>query len=369
MKNIIICCDGTSNDFGDRNSNVVKLFSVLAKDQIRQIVYYDPGVGTPSTYDAFNPVTKKLMYAFGQGFGYGLSDNIMDAYRFLMQCYKEGDRVYLFGFSRGAYTVRAVAGLLHTCGLLYDHNENLVSEAMRIYHDRGTKIADRFKKTFCRPCPVYFLGLWDTVTSVGRLYNPLLLQATTNNPDVKIIRHAIAIDERRAFFRQNLWGNKHEEMQDIKQVWFAGSHSDVGGSYPLDRSGLSNISLEWMIAEAMDKGILIDDLAEARQVVGHISNPELQDINEELKGGWYIAEIWPKLVWVKRLQKGGKSQWKSKPYLNLGRPRFITSDATLHESVLLRLQQRPDYRPKNLLRKIEVAEVAKRHPVEPWKRL
>ncbi|MBK8704396.1 MAG: DUF2235 domain-containing protein [Saprospiraceae bacterium] len=233
----------------------------------------------------------------------------------------------------------------------------------------GSKVANSFKKIFCRPCPVYFLGLWDTVTSVGWFYTPLLLQATTNNPEVAIVRHAIAIDERRAFFRQNLWGNRYEDTQDIKQVWFAGSHSDVGGSYPVERSALSNIALEWMITEAMDKGVLVDDVKKAGNIVHDIPDPHLQDQNESLTPGWYICEIWPKLVWVKRLQRGGKSQWKSKPYFNLGRPRFIPSEATLHESVLLRLQQRPDYRPKNLLRKIEVAEVTKRHPVEPWKQI
>lgn len=369
MKNIVICCDGTSNDFGDENSNVVKLFSVLAKDTARQIVYYDPGVGTPSAYDAFNPITRKLMYFMGMGFGYGLSDNIMDAYRFLMQSYEPGDKIYIFGFSRGAYTARAVAGILHTCGLLYDHSENLLSETLRIYHDRGSKIADSFKATFCRPCPVHFLGLWDTVTSVGWVYNPLLLQATTNNPDVSIVRHAIAIDERRAFFRQNMWGNRHEKQQDIKQVWFAGVHSDVGGSYPLQRSALSNIALEWMIVEAMDKGIVVDDLHKAREIVHAIPDPHLKDQNESLTPGWYIGEIWPKLVWVKRKQADGSSKWKSKPYINLGKPRFIPKNTVIHESVVKRLQQRPDYRPKNLLWGIDVATVTKQYQVEPWKML
>src|SRR6187549_127488 len=124
-KKIIICCDGTSNDFGDKPSNVVKLFSVLEKGQDSQVVYYDPGVGTPSTYDSFNPITRKLQYIFGQSFGYGLSENIMEAYKFLMQCYEDGDELYLFGFSRGSYTVRALAGLIDVCGLLHANCQNL----------------------------------------------------------------------------------------------------------------------------------------------------------------------------------------------------------------------------------------------------
>lgn len=97
-KNIIICCDGTSNDFGDRPSNVVHLFTALEKHPEKQAVYYDPGVGTPSTYDAFNPITKKLKYFLGQAFGYGLSSNIMEAYKFLMANYEDGDQLFFFWF-------------------------------------------------------------------------------------------------------------------------------------------------------------------------------------------------------------------------------------------------------------------------------
>lgn len=371
MKNIVICCDGTSNDFGDRNSNVVKLFSVLKKEHGEQIVYYDPGVGTPSTYDSFNPITKKLKYIFGQSFGYGLSENIMEAYQFLMKNYEEGDKVFLFGFSRGAYTVRAIAGLIDTCGLLHDHSENLIPEAMRIYFDRTKKkIADDFKKIFSRSCPIHFLGLWDTVSSVGWVYNPVTLQATANNPSVKNVRHAIAIDERRAFFRQNLWGSKHKDQQDVKQVWFAGVHSDVGGSYPLEDSALSNITLEWMTVEARGKGIIVEDLDLARSIVQQIKEPQTKDQNKSLAGGWYIAEIWPKIVRVKKKRANGEMKWVSRPYLNFGRPRLMWKNQTLHESVLQRMQARPDYRPKNVLKICHnINEVGNHFSVEKWNRL
>ncbi len=377
MKNIVICCDGTGNDFGDDNSNVVKLFSVLEKNTERQLVYYDPGVGTPSTYDSFNPITRKLKYAFGAAFGYGLSENIIEAYKFLMKNYEAEDRLYFFGFSRGAYCIRALAGLIDTCGLLYANSENLVPEAMRLYHDRSKKsIATEFKKNFCRPCQIHFLGPWDTVSSVGWVWNPVTLQATSTNESVKFVRHAIAIDEQRAFFRTNLWGKLQPKddaiQQDVKQVWFAGVHSDVGGSYALEASGLSNIALEWMLVEAQEKGLLISDLNKAREIVNHILDPHLKDQNISLKGAWHIAEIWPKIVRVKKTVADGQSKWVSKIYFNFYKNRPLRSDIKhiLHKSVIMRMEGRSDYRPKNLMKICSDLEAFPQHfLIEEWKRL
>ena len=374
MKKIVICCDGTSNDFGDHNSNVVKLFNVLEKNTDRQITYYDPGVGTPSTYDAFNPITKKLEYVLGQSFGYGLNQNIMDAYAFLMKTYEEGDELYFFGFSRGAYTVRALAGLINTCGLLYANSENLIAETMRIFHDRKAgKIAGDFKKTFSRVCKVHFLGLWDTVSSIGWVYSPMTLQGTSNNESVANVRHAISIDERRAFFRQNLWGTRFEKQQDIRQVWFAGVHSDVGGSYLEEVSNLSNISLEWMIVEAMAKGLLFEPekLENTRKLFQQNPEPYMQDLNISLSGGWRIAEFWPKLI---KVNKGtvDKPRWVSRLYVNRGRFRFMDGNHkhSLHQSVVLRLQKRGDYRPKNLIKTCpDVNKLSEFFDVEKWTRL
>jgi uncharacterized protein (DUF2235 family) len=390
-KNIIICCDGTSNDFGDKPSNVVKLFALLQKDPARQLVYYDPGVGTPSTYDAFNPITKKLKYIFGQSFGYGLSDNIMEAYKFLMQCYEDGDQLYFFGFSRGSYTVRALAGLIEVCGLLHANCQNLVPEAMRIYYNRkfsekprdnagnitGPSIAAKFKETFGRTVQIHFLGLWDTVSSVGWIYNPVTLQATSTNPGVKNVRHAISIDERRAFFRQNLWGKLRVKddfiQQDVKQVWFAGVHSDVGGSYAMEESALSNIALEWMLLEALGKGLIISDIEKARQTVQAIEQPHLKEKHESLEGFWKIAEYWMKIVRVNiEKDKDKKPHWVSRPYFNRGRFRFMPEKEkqTLHESVLLRLQQLNTYRPKNVMGICkEVNAVTEKFEIEKWVKL
>ena len=367
MKNIIICCDGTSNDFGQRNSNVPKLFSLLKKDKEKQVVYYDTGVGTTSTYDAFNPITRKLQYGLGNGFGYGLSKNIKDAYLFLMKVYEKGDRIYMFGFSRGAYTVRAIAGLVTTCGLLHPNSQNLIPEALRIYFDRENPSTEDFKATFGRNCPIHFLGLWDTVTSVGWIYNPLRLQATTHNDGVDNVRHAISLDERRAFFRQNLWGKKQKESQDVKQVWFAGVHSDIGGSYLREESGLSNISLEWMLVEAMEKGLLIEDIERAYAMVNEVPNPHLQDQHESLKGFWKVLEYLPKIISVRR--KSPKTGRRKQLYFNKSRPRLIGGKSLVHESVFLRLAHREDYRPANLLKSWKIDSIEKRYQVETWRRL
>lgn len=370
MKNIILCCDGTSNDFGDNNSNVVKLYSVLKKDQKTQLTFYDPGVGTPSTYDAFNPITRKLQRGLGNGFGYGLTENIKEAYLYIMDKYEEGDKIFLFGFSRGAYTVRAIAGLINVCGLLPPSNQNLVAEALRVYHlprnKKSEKIQDSFKETFSRPCQIHFLGLWDTVKSVGWVYNPVSLKSTANNPIVKNVRHAISIDEKRAFFRQNLWGWKNRET--VKQVWFAGVHSDVGGSYPREKSGLSNIALEWMLVEAQELGLVIDDIDKARKIVQDIPNPHLADQNKSLTPAWYFAEAWPKLVKVRK-GKGEHKRYVSRMYFNLGKRRIIYNKSIIHESVLMRLKERSDYRPANLLKGKAVAEVTNIYSIDPWRKL
>ena len=124
-RNVVICCDGTGNQYGDRNTNVVKLYAVLDRDPHRQVTFYDPGVGTFSLHPALTTTARAGMRLLGLAFGLGLTKNVIDAYRFLMQHYQEGDRMFLFGFSRGAYTVRAVAAMVHKCGLLHPDNENL----------------------------------------------------------------------------------------------------------------------------------------------------------------------------------------------------------------------------------------------------
>ena len=132
-KNIVICCDGTGNEFGDSNSNVVKLYSALLIDGRRQIGYYHPGVGTMGAPTAHNKFTKAWSVIMGLAFGAGLLANVGDAYRYLMNVYEDGDNIFLFGFSRGAYTVRVLGGILHMFGLLHPGNDGLIPYIIRLY--------------------------------------------------------------------------------------------------------------------------------------------------------------------------------------------------------------------------------------------
>src|SRR5712692_6398951 len=203
-RNIVVCCDGTANKFGTRNTNVVHLFRTLVQDPKTQVAYYHPGLGTMGAPGAWTRTSQWLSRLLGLAFGRGLSDDIGAAYVFLMHHYQAGDKLFLFGFSRGAYTVRALAGMLHMFGLIRKGNEPLVPYAIRMLTklDRDTfKVAENFKATFSRECQTYFVGVWDTVSSVGWFRDPLTIPYSANNPDIAIGRHAIAIDERRAFFR------------------------------------------------------------------------------------------------------------------------------------------------------------------------
>lgn len=342
-KKLVVCCDGTGNEYGSRNSNVVKLYSMLEKNTREQLAFYDPGVGTFSVRPSVTRIMQGFWRAMGLGFGLGITQNILDAYTFIMQNYLEGDSVYIFGFSRGAYTARAVAGMLHKCGVLGTDNYNLLPYAMRIFkHERDPAVVDGFKRTFARPVAIHFLGLWDTVTSVGWFWEPARFPYTTTNPSVSIVRQAVAIDERRAFYRQNLW--KDSPGQDVRQVWFAGAHSDVGGSYPEQESGLSKLALEWMIAEAYGCGLRLDR-QKAIEVVNDAPAPDYRaEIHKSLHSYWWPMELWPKII---DYEKNGSYRWR--PHANLGRRRHIGDDVLLHESVAERLKDGSlAYAPSNI---------------------
>jgi uncharacterized protein (DUF2235 family) len=369
-KNIVVCCDGTGNEFGDSNSNVVKLASTLIIDE-QQVSYYHPGVGTMGAPNARTWLGKKWDVIRGLAFGYGVTFNIAEAYHYLMQTYRPGDHIYLFGFSRGAYTARALGGLLHMYGLLHKGNEGLIPYitekfATRTKETQGMahtlEVAEGFKQTFCQDVLIHFVGVWDTVSSVGWISDPVVIPFTANNPIMEIGRHAVSIDERRCFFRDNLWGKPFQPgepgfrvQQDVKQVWFSGVHSDVGGSYPEGESGLSKITLEWMLREAKLAGLRIHD-GEAKRVLGvappaPFLRPDPTDgQHESLRGPWWALEFLPHYKYDK---SKGRPHWIWPP---LGEHRHLPIDsltnqnlAVLHESVFDRLKNVPKYRPPNLL--------------------
>jgi uncharacterized protein (DUF2235 family) len=355
-RNIVLCCDGTANQFSESNTNVVKLYSTLEHDSSRQLTYYHPGLGTMEPAGALTTFSRKVTRLLGMAIGYGLANDIRDAYVFLMQNFEKDDNVFLFGFSRGAYTVRAVGSLLNMYGLILRGNEPLVPYAIRLMtgisranenvpKEREAKssyfeLARDFKATMSRAdCKPWFVGIWDTVNSIGWIDNPLKLPYVTNNADIQIGRHAVAIDERRAFFRTHLWIPPDDPSaahgpKDVKQVWFPGTHSDVGGGYAESESGLSKIALEWMLAEATAKGLLVNE-ARRSEILGKGSGATYMPpdpnakLHESLTGPWNLAEFIPKKHY----------DWKSKKErrrMNLYRRRTIPPGSLVHESAYLR---------------------------------
>jgi uncharacterized protein (DUF2235 family) len=265
--------DGTWNRMepGGRGTNVAKLFA-LTPTRPDQITLYDPGVGT-GMLDKFA----------GGAFGLGISENIKDGYEFLVANWESpDDEIYLFGFSRGAYTVRSLAGLIGFVGFIDSKDRKLVDEAYELYrlkpkidgkkHPPDPKAVARYED-FRRKhvadaraeVPIHFIGVWDTVGALGipqnllnQLLNPLQdgFHDTSLGHKVKRAVHAVAIDEKRKAFAPTLWDSDPR----VTQVWFAGVHSDVGGGYndtPVEKQ-LGEITLRWMAQHAADAGLQLD---------------------------------------------------------------------------------------------------------------
>ena len=282
-KNIIICCDGTwsspdqkSKDNKPRPTNVAKLFEAISPYDMGgnpQIVHYIPGVGT-----------RRWERIKGGGFGYGISDNIREGYKVICSNYEEGDRIFLFGFSRGAYAARSIAGFIHNLGIIRRVNIYKLNEAYQYYRDKtpewkpGSEKSDAYQKAYGWPSKdIHFVGVWDTVGSLGVPYGVVLswiidklfqcgFHDTKLSSSIQSACHAVAIDERRWPFRPTLWqlGPSHvSHASDFEERWFKGVHSDVGGGYP--ETGLSDIALDWMAGKARQRGLCLD--------LGRVSEP------------------------------------------------------------------------------------------------
>jgi uncharacterized protein (DUF2235 family) len=311
VKNIVVCCDGTGNEVEEGAlSNVLELYRRLDTSD-RQVTYYDPGLGTLPAPGLQTKLAKELTKILGLTFGYGLPTNTSQAYKFLMKHYEPGDRVFLFGFSRGAYTVRALAGMIEMCGLLKPHCENLVDYALAVHRKKSGnqwKVANRFKKYFPNHGVakgdklVHFVGVWDTVKSIGLFRRSLTLPHTSNMKSVAHGRHAVSLNEKRSKYRPNLWTPKHgaetsplTKQPRFLQVWFPGVHSDVGGGY--EQPGLSDVALEWMLQEARAHGLLLDPNCDARDLdpdaMGKMHNP--------LQLKWYLVGWWMLGWWTRTL--------------------------------------------------------------------
>jgi uncharacterized protein (DUF2235 family) len=357
-RNLIVCFDGTNNQFGTHDTNVVRLVQSLERFGGRQIVYYDPGVGTLPEPGLLTQAAKRISELVGLAFGVGLVRKIERAYAFLMHNWQPGDRVFLFGFSRGAYTARALAGLLHMFGLLAPSHENLLPYVLRLFRssrhieDKNAKIwrlSAQFRNTFARDAGaphrrfrVHFVGVWDTVSSVGWIWDPVKFLHTAANPSIATIRHAVAIDERRSFFRQNLFADD-VRGQDLLELWFPGTHADVGGGYPESHGGLWRGPFAWMLDEAKKAGLLTDPESE-RRVLTRTPPPEkpwAEPQHESLTWQWWPAELFPKLRYNRRIGR-------RLPSLGLGRRRRIEPGALLHRSVMQRMESVAGYAPPNL---------------------
>lgn len=273
MKNIVICCDGTFAKYGapEENTNAVRLFERLGKDGAIQISYYDPGVGTYSP--AQNPIKRWLQKAVMGISGAGVQTNVEEAYKYLMAHYEPQDRIFLFGYSRGAHTVRTLAGMLHKCGLLTKGSNNLVPYATKIYQQADDDTAKGFRDSFSRVCKPHFIGVWDTVASMGWLWWRDYFPNLKLNEDVSCGFQALSIDERRRHFQPALWDEKDKaSSQVIEQVWFLGQHADVGGQGAVGPDaggqdtgeqkscrGISDIALQWMLTHAESQCLLLRD--------------------------------------------------------------------------------------------------------------
>lgn len=202
-RTLVVCLDGTGDQFDHDNSNVVNFVATLKKDDPNQVVYYQSGIGTYDGHGLSGGFTAAMDMAVGSSLGV----HVRDAYEFLMQNYHEHDRICIFGFSRGAYTGRCLAGMLNKVGLLPAHNIAQVQFAYNFFKDDseiGWMMSQGFKKTFCIEVNVYFLGLWDCVASVGLIPRRLPFTKTASNK-IDYFRHAMALDEHRAKFKICRW--------------------------------------------------------------------------------------------------------------------------------------------------------------------
>ena len=280
QRNLALFFDGTGNILGDSSpTNVVRLWAA-AERSARQVCYYDPGVGTPNQAP---PATLAADWRqrgerlVGMALGGGVHDNIMEGYRFLVDQYQEGDRIFLFGFSRGAFTARAVAGMVNMFGLIHHDGLSMLPTMVNTYFadpDRGPearlareRFTDEVHAFLARgrfPL-LHFVGAWDTVETVGGMTG----RRITNSGGVDDkrfvhIRHALALHETRAQYRPRPYQDPHYTPEEcacrsFRQCWFRGVHSDVGGSFL--EHGLSDLALRWMLEEAQGCGLRIDPAA------------------------------------------------------------------------------------------------------------
>jgi uncharacterized protein (DUF2235 family) len=340
MKRIAIFCDGTWNTPDKLESgkpcqtNVVKLANALSStsaDGIVQKLFYNIGIGGEGSL---------ISRVYDGATGTGISKNILQAYLFIMNNYEPGDELFLFGFSRGAFTVRSLSGLIRNSGILNMKYTDKIPRAYNLYRSRHPSYhpkefeATLFRKTYAveEVTQIKFIGVWDTVGALG---NPLFLKGVVSERNefhdtelsskIENAFHALAIDEKRKNFQAALWHQqKDAKNQTLEQVWFPGVHSDVGGGYP--ETGLSDISLKWMMEKAQGCNLNFNPLP---------IQPDPLGLKHETMKGFYNL--------------GGKYY---RP-IGLAIPNIGNTNEQIHPSVIKRYKNDPGYRPKNLVRYFE----------------
>jgi uncharacterized protein (DUF2235 family) len=326
MKKIVLCCDGTwshpksSTEVSETDTNVYKLSKALPTTAT-QIVHYDDGVGVDG------PIIGKVL---GGAFGTGLFKKVKDGYTKIAHDYVDGDQIFLFGFSRGAYTARSIGGMLACCGLPTNLTDDAIEDAFQVYRmkpesaERAAGKANLTAKYGNRPVTIQMIGVWDTVGSLGIPsligdVDPILygFLDTTLSASVKAAYQALAIDEKRRSFPPTLWVSQNVPGQILEQVWFTGCHSSVGGGCP--DAGLSDITLKWMLTKCIDNGLTVDP---------SVKNTYLA-VDAETHGLDVIQESW-NVLW------------------GIPLVRSIASNSTVASSVACRLQHLNSYMPHNL---------------------
>ena len=326
-KRLIVLFDGTWNSRDDR-TNVEHMSEVIAKegkDGVPQERFYDPGVGT-SWSDRIR----------GGAFGYGISKNIQQGYRWVASRWADGDELFVFGFSRGAYTARSLVGLIRKCGLLRLQSEDLIQRAYELYRDKDchpdSPEATAFRVENSREIRVKFIGVWDTVGSLGVPITGAQIpwgrdyyqwHYTDLSKIVDYAYHALAADEHREDYEATMWTKLKPENKEVEQRWFIGAHANVGGGYKYDR--LHNVPLRWLQEKAEASGL---GLKELRSVDANDYRAKVTDSFSEFMFGIYKA--------IKLGQ----------PY---NRPFGIGVNETVDDSVWQRWRDMKDYRPPTLV--------------------
>ena len=260
-KNIVIFSDGTGQEGGKgANTNIYKLFNMVEDRTSQQIAFYDRGLGTG---------WRKITGNIG---GAGISKNIQECYTFIFEHFEAGDQIYLFGFSRGAATVRSLTSFIHYFGIMPKSRPELIKQAYEIYKTKNENERKRKAKEFVSKhhtmwTRIKFLGCYDTVAALGLPIKALSVlidkipgcqhkfQNFKLNETVENAYQALAIDDERKAFHPILWDTESLPYQKIKQVWFCGMHTDVGGGY--NEQDLSDIPLTWMNAMAVKHGLIL----------------------------------------------------------------------------------------------------------------